>query len=316
MPPGAEPAPPTASHEPPAQNTPLAAYPELSLTVSASDALRHTPLTRVQVEVDGVKAAAQGEGQFQVQVPPANLHTVRIFTSRHLAQQWSGPIPSDLRLEATLCPRGIRVVGFGDSVTAGLKVDTGSRFVMKLVGPLMAARPGFWVDFVDRGRSGDTYQSALPRLSKEVLESNPDVTLVEFGTNDAARTKLEDFPASIDAILAPISRQCPVVIVTDIPHKGRWYGTWNQQAAPYNSAIAAGAARHGAIYLPLSERFRSGSASNWDLFYHEAPYNEALPDSEWQGDIHPNAAGNDLIAQAIARAILDATAPGVKVSGR
>lgn len=298
--------PPLVSPAPVSQST---LYADLTLEIAARDTVRRTTLTRLQVEVDGIRAVEQESGRFHVQVQPSNVHTVRVSCAGHMAQQWSGSVPDTIRLDAKLCPHGIRVVGFGDSVTAGLKVDTGSRFVMKLVGLIQGARPGFWVDFLDRGHPGDTYASALPRLIPDVLQANPDVTLVEFGTNDAFRVPFAQFPASIDALLSPLMSTCPLVIVTDIPYKPRWYGTWNRDAAPYNQELAAGASRHGALLLALSERFRQEGLKNQDLFYHEQAYNEALPDSQWQGDLHPNAAGNDLIAKAIASLILDATAP-------
>ena len=214
-----------------------------------------------------------------------------------------------------MCPDGIRVVGFGDSLTAGLKVERSSRFVMKLVGLIQGARRGFWVDFRDAGRSGDTYASALSRLTSDVLSANPDVTIVEFGSNDAIETPIDQFPATMDALLDPLTKVCPITLVTDIPYKARWYGNWNQETAPFNQAIAAGAQRHHAILVSFSQIFRAEAArGDWDLFVHDTPYDESLPDTQWQGDIHPNAAGNELMATTLAQAILKATEPSVIVT--
>lgn len=284
----------------------------LSFGVEATDRLRGRALSSLRVDVDGVRAEQQQGGSWSVPASPAKEHVVRLARQGYLPLTYRGPLPQGARLVARLSPSGVRVVGFGDSLTAGLKVDLADRFVMRLVGRIQGARPGFWVDFLDRGRTGDTYQMAKERLGRDVLNSNPDITLVEFGTNDVFKTPLERFARDIDALLEPLGAVSPGVLVADIPYKPRWYGTWNDRAAPFNREIAAGASRHGARLVSFSSAFRSAaSAGQWDLFFHEKPYDTTRPDSEEQGDLHPNAAGNALMAEAFAEAILAITAPEV-----
>lgn len=291
--------------------------PTFTFDVAASDRLRGRPVTSLRVDVDGVRADPRPDGRWGARVPASPEHTVRLVRQGFLPLTYKGPLSEGDRLEARLCPSGVRVVGFGDSLTAGLKVDLADRFVMKLVGRIQGARPGFWVDFLDRGRSGDTYQLALDRLTRDVLNANPDITLVEFGTNDAFKTPIDRFPQSLDALLGPLSRVSPGVLVADIPYKPRWAGTWNDRAAPYNAAIQEGARRHGATLVPFSRLFReAGQAGQWDLFFHEKPYDTTKPDSEAQGDLHPNAAGNQLMAEAFAEAILAVTEPEIRLAGR
>lgn len=313
------PVPPTIPSAPqstdPAPTQRAQAVESVTFAVRAEDVLRAHQLAGLTVEVDSNRAIPVGGGQFQALVPIGDTHAVRLTRSGYLPLEWHGPLSDRTRLTARLCPDGIRVVGFGDSLTAGLKVDTASRFVMKLVGLIQGARPGFWVDFRDAGHSGDTYASALARLGSDVLAANPDVTIVEFGSNDVLKTPIDQFPATMDALLKKLTTVSPVTLVADIPYKPRWYGSWNQQTAPFDEAIAAGALRHHATPIALSERFRAAAgAGNWDLFVHDAPYDESMPDSRLQGDIHPNAAGNELMATTFAEAILQATAPSITAS--
>lgn len=310
------PAPPPPPEAPPQDVKSVGAQPAVTFDVSATDRLRGRPVVPSRVDVDGVRAQVQPDGRWSARVAPARAHTVRLLRQGFLPLTYEGPLPTGARLEARLSPSGVRVVGFGDSLTAGLKVDLGDRFVMKLVGRIQGARPGFWVDFLDRGRSGDTYQLALDRLTPDVLNANPDITLVEFGTNDVFKTPPERFAQTMDALLAPLSRVSPGVLVADIPHKPRWHGGWNDRAAPYNRAIAEGARRHGARLVPFSTLFRqAGEAGEWDLFFHDKPYDTTKPDSVAQGDLHPNAAGNQLMAEAFAEAILAITEPEVRLAG-
>lgn len=292
-------------------SSPPSPVPPLTLQLEAQSAVNDRHLEGLTVEVDGQPARELAAGRYQAAVGPGPQHGIRLTQASCLPLTWSGSLEPGERILARLAPHGIRVVGFGDSLTAGLKVDPGARFVMKLVGLVQGARSGFWVDFRDRGHSGDTYLSAFSRLSLEVLAVNPDVTIVEFGTNDVATTPLDRFPASVDAVLTPLARVCPRILVADVPFKPRWYGGWNQQVAPFNQALAAAAARHRATLVSLSEAFRAEAARQWGLFEHDAPYDETLPDSRWQGDVHPNAAGNELIARTLAAAILEATRPGI-----
>lgn len=286
--------------------------PVLTFGVEATDRLRGRPVSQLRVDVDGVRASELASGSFEAPVPPEGEHTVRLLRQGYLPLTYRGALAQGARLEARLCPSGVRVVGFGDSLTAGLKVDMSDRFVMKLVGRIQGARPGFWVDFLDRGRSGDTYESALARLGHDVLRANPDLTLVEFGTNDVFKTPLDRFGQTMDALLDPIFRVSPAVLVADIPYKPRWYGTWNDRTAPFNRAIAQGAERHGARLVSFSAAFKQAAlAGDWDLFYHEQPYDTSKPDSESQGDLHPNARGNELMAEAVAEAVLASTEPEI-----
>ncbi|MNX62170.1 hypothetical protein D3C86_931240 [compost metagenome] len=56
--------------------------------------------------------------------------------------------------------------------------------------------------------------------------------------------------------------------------------------------------------MSWASRFKeSGDRGQWDLFYHQAPYDLRAPESRAQGDLHPNGAGHDLMALACAEAL-------------
>lgn len=287
----------------------------LSFSVEARDSATGRPVFALGVTVDGVDARETANALRSARVPQADAHVLRFSRAGYLPFTWKGDPAPGCRLIVRLCPSTLRVVAFGDSITAGLDVASNERYSSKLAPLLERQNPGLRVDVLERGRVGDTYVSALSRLQSDVLSVDPDVTIVELGTNDALRTPLSDFASTMRAVLDPLTRACRTVLVADIPYKPRWYGTWNQQAAPFDQQIRQTAEQVQTLPVLLSERFRrAAEAGRWDLFSHADPYDFTAPDSVYQGDFHPNAAGHELMAEAFADAITQAIAPGVSTA--
>lgn len=275
----------------------------LRLRTSIRDALSDRPVTGVRLDVDGVTTASDAGGVRAAYVPLADEHALRAAGGSYLPLSWSGPLSDGATVALRLTPSVVRMVAFGDSLTAGVNVSESERFIYKIPRQLRAKLPGVRVDVYPRGRAGDTFQSARERLMGDVLSARPDVVLVAFGTNDVATTPLRDFSATLDGVLGPLDGRCRVMIA-DIPYKPRFAGQWNAQAAPFNRAIADAASRHGATLVSWSTRFKeAGERGNWDLFYHQAPYDLRAPESRSQGDLHPNGAGNEVMAAACAEVL-------------
>jgi acyl-CoA thioesterase-1 len=99
---------------------------------------------------------------------------------------WS---PSPARTEAP----PLRIVAFGDSLTAGLGVAAHESYPAQLQRRLDDA--GYRTVVVNAGVSGDTSAGGLRRVTW-VLKSNPDVVILELGANDGLRglslTQTED----------------------------------------------------------------------------------------------------------------------------
>ena len=76
------------------------------------------------------------------------------------------------------------VVCFGDSLTAGLGLDSGESYPDVL--QKLLDRRGFHYRVVNLGVSGETTQDGLERVSM-VLAEKPAVVVLEFGANDGLR---------------------------------------------------------------------------------------------------------------------------------
>ncbi len=76
------------------------------------------------------------------------------------------------------------IVVFGDSFTAGLGLPRGEAFPAQLETWLRAQ--GKSARVVSEGKSGDTTAAALARLDRAIAVQ-PDIVIVELGTNDALR---------------------------------------------------------------------------------------------------------------------------------
>ena len=78
----------------------------------------------------------------------------------------------------------IRIVAFGDSLTAGFMLPPSQAFPAQL--QVALAAKGYKVDIVNAGVSGDTTGGGLNRL-EWTLEPKPDGVILELGANDALR---------------------------------------------------------------------------------------------------------------------------------
>ena len=78
----------------------------------------------------------------------------------------------------------LRIVAFGDSLTAGLGVPPEESYPSRLQGRLDKA--GYPYRVINAGVSGDTTAGALRRLNW-VLKSQPSIVIIELGANDGLR---------------------------------------------------------------------------------------------------------------------------------
>jgi acyl-CoA thioesterase-1 len=173
---------------------------------------------------------------------------------------------------------GKTIVCLGDSITAGVGSGPGEAWP-----ELLAARLG--TEVVNAGVSGDTAAQGLARLD-DVLAEDPWMVIVELGGNDILRqVPAEQTERSLRQILDRLlsSRVVPVLVAVDAP-----------LGASYKE-----------IYGRLGDE------------YHVPVVDDALGkvlrDRDLKSDtVHPNAAGQKVIAEEIA----DEIAPILKARQR
>lgn len=170
---------------------------------------------------------------------------------------------------APAAPSGLRILAFGDSLTAGYGLPEADAFTTRLQAALAAH--GIRAMVLDGGVSGDTTAGGLARLDW-ALGDRPDLVILELGANDALRgIDPATARANLDAMLAKLrAAGVPVLLAGMLapPNLGPDY------AAAFNPIYPELAAKYG---VPLYPFFLDGVARDPAL-------NQA-------DGIHPNAAG-------------------------
>jgi acyl-CoA thioesterase-1 len=181
----------------------------------------------------------------------------------------------------------LRVLAFGDSLTAGYGLPKEDSFTAQLERAL--EKEGFAAAVINVGVSGDTSAGGLARLDWTLggtPHGGPDAVIVELGANDALRgIDPRVTYDNLDAILSEIRRRGLPVLLAGMrapPNMGSEY------AEAFDGIYARLAAKHGVALYPF---FLEGVAADPEL-------NQA-------DGIHPNARG---VAEIVKR-----MSPAVKV---
>ena len=178
---------------------------------------------------------------------------------------------------ARAAERPVKLVAFGDSLTAGFGVSAQDAFPAKLERALRAK--GYAVEVINAGVSGDTASAGLERLDWSIPEG-ADAAIVELGANDALRGV---DPAvtrrALDAILTRLKAKGIAVLLAGMrapPNMGQAY------VAQFDAVFPDLAAAHR---VPLYPFFLEGVAGQRAL-------NQA-------DGLHPLPAGVDVIVSGI-----------------
>jgi len=178
---------------------------------------------------------------------------------------------------AAATDRPVKIVAFGDSLTAGLGLPAGDAFPVKLARALEAK--GIKVQIINAGVSGDTPSGGLARLDWSVPKDT-DAVILELGANDALRgIDPEVTRRALDAILRRLKERGIAVLLCGMyapPNMGQDFVRAYQQMYPELANT------YGAILYPF---FLDGVAGRAEL---------NQPDG-----IHPTAQAVDLIVARI-----------------
>lgn len=173
--------------------------------------------------------------------------------------------------------RPVKLVAFGDSLTAGYNLPGSAAFPVKLEQVLR--RKGVAVEIVNAGVSGDTAQAGLERLDWSVPEGT-DGVIVELGANDALRgIDPAQTRQSLDAIITRLKQRGIAVMLAGI-YAPRNLGA--DYAKRFDAIHRELAEKHGLVLYPF---FLEGIAGDRAL---------NLPDG-----LHPTAEGVDVIVRSI-----------------
>jgi acyl-CoA thioesterase-1 len=171
----------------------------------------------------------------------------------------------------------VKIVAFGDSLTAGYGLPDKEGFVPRLQAALAAK--GIAAEVQNAGVSGDTASDGLARLDWSVPEGT-EAVILELGANDMLRGfKPEVTRAALDTILRRLTTRHIAVLLCGMraaPNLGLEYGQAFERIYPEL------AAKYDILIYPF---FLDGAAADLKLLQHDG--------------LHPNAAGIDVIVARI-----------------
>jgi lysophospholipase L1-like esterase len=121
--------------------------------------------------------------------------------------------------------RAIKIAGLGDSIIAGIGVQSQREGLLGQVSERVAERTGRPVEWEAIGFSGATSQVVLDRLLPEAARAEPELAVLSVGVNDAVRgTRPRDFKDRLAAIVDGLTatRRQPSVVFGGIPPLARF----------------------------------------------------------------------------------------------
>jgi acyl-CoA thioesterase-1 len=173
--------------------------------------------------------------------------------------------------------RPVKIVAFGDSLTAGYGLPATDAFPVKLAHALEAK--GIKVQIVNAGVSGDTASGGLARLDWS-LPSDTDGVILELGANDSMR-----------GIDPAVTREALAAILTKLKERGVAVLLCGMYAPP----------NMGADFERAYQRMYPQLARSYDAILYPFFLDGVAGHREHnQADgIHPTSKGVDVIVKAI-----------------
>jgi len=171
----------------------------------------------------------------------------------------------------------VKLVAFGDSLTAGYMLKPDESFPAQLSKALAAK--GYAVDVTNAGVSGDTTAAGLERFDWAIPEGT-EAVILELGANDALRGQSPaDAKANLDTIITKLKERNIAVLLTGMLAPTNWGADY---ARDFDGMYRDLAAKHD---LPLYPFFLEGVALDKSLNLDDG--------------LHPNGKGVAKIVQGI-----------------
>lgn len=210
-------------------------------------------------------------------MPPLSRRSVQMGV---LAALFHSGLANTLPLPANAqsLPKPVRIVVFGDSLTAGYRLAPGEAFPVKLEKALRAK--GLGVEIANAGVSGDTTAAGLERLDWAIPDGT-DIVVLELGANDALRG--QDPAAArrnLEAIIKRITAKGARILLAGMRAPRNWGDDYVKR---FDAIFPELAKAHGLALYPF---FLEGVALR--------------PELNLDDGLHPNAKGVDEIVRRIA----------------
>ncbi len=180
--------------------------------------------------------------------------------------------------------QSLKIIALGDSLTYGWLVDKG--YLEFLEEKLTLKFHQSTMEIINRGIPGDTARGGLHRLKSQVIDSAPDLVLVQFGLNDAfSGCTLDEFKANIISIIDGIhsETEADILLVTSVALRGA-----NKFAEKYYEALIEAGGEKDVSVARVHEYWEKHIAAGTDF------YGLVIDDG-----VHPTEDGYSLMAGAV-----------------
>lgn len=208
----------------------------------------------------------------------------------------------------TLC-----IVAFGNSITAE-RNTVKQVFAQRL--PQLLAAQGVPCRVINSGIGGshtgrridhDLFKiaHALDRLESAVLDKNPDITIISFGTNDSyidskvrngpSRIPLKDFTSNLEFIISSIQNSGSKIILMAPNCLGHAYPEFQNHRL----------ARYVRVIRKLAKKYNTAFFNNYKFFKdYDSRRGQSMDDLMLDG-VHPNDKGHEIMAGQLFKLILE-----------
>jgi lysophospholipase L1-like esterase len=159
-------------------------------------------------------------------------------------------------LEKLKAGKPLKVIGFGDSITAGGEASTvdlqyAPRWIREVLRPRF---PKSEITYENGATGGDNTPMGLARLEEKVLTRSPDLVLIAFGMNDhnIGGVPLPQFQDNLRKMISAIRQRtgAEVILLSAFPPNPEWhFGSHQMQS--YAEATKAAAAAENAPYADV-----------------------------------------------------------------
>jgi lysophospholipase L1-like esterase len=161
--------------------------------------------------------------------------------------------------------RSVKIVAFGDSITAGGDASSpGLIFWRRWAESLQQKHPSAQIEAVNGATGGDTTVQGLERLQTKVIDQKPDLVLIGFGMNDhnnIGSVPVPQFEANLKRMITRVrdGRSVEIILFSAFPPNPEWkFGSHHMQ--DYAAATRVVAEETGCAYADVFNNWQSLAA--------------------------------------------------------
>ncbi|WP_144996104.1 SGNH/GDSL hydrolase family protein [Polystyrenella longa] len=194
----------------------------------------------------------------------------------------------------------VRIVVLGDSITKGVRTGVAATEIYRHLIEQELSTPEHTVEVLNEGIGGERTDQAIKRLQKTVIDRNPDIVTVMYGTNDSyvdqgkteSRLSVEEYRSNLEKIVEQMKQAGITVVLMTEPRWGSKAANGlgenpNVRLEKYMDACRKVAEKMGVSLVDNYSAWKEAEDAGANL-------------SSWTTDeCHPNPKGHEKLATTI-----------------